>query len=344
MAVVGRLGFSFLIVAAFVAAPAAAVPTRTDPRAAEAQPDPLARLNGELTTFGTWLTRATEIELRVQQQLAGLYPALQQGQTSGEQGIRAYVRRALTEIDAADAELGALELPQLEVLPLPDEMRPATLVAQVRRLNRDIRAVFAGIPPLLDSAGSDPAAFTAGARRLYANMRLIFESQIVLLRAQQAATQRDDVTWEVIGFEVTMLRAAHRIFGAYDPFQASVDRTLSADVVALADELDGNLREARRKLQAELARDQEDLAQAERRGDRAAVRTLQRLIRLTEITADYFPLAERLSAHLRDSAGLLRDRPLSLELLTRVFMPLREMRAALDALTLRHTRELAAPN
>lgn len=344
-------GTSFLLALTVVAAaPAAAVPTTSERPGAEIASDPVARIDADMVRYGTWLQRANEIEARVQQQLTGMYPALQQMQAASGSfeertgRFRAYIQRAVAEIDAADAEIGALELPRLTTLELPEDLRPATIITQIRHLNRDMRALLADFLPLIDAIHSNPRAVEAGAMRLYANLRLIFESQIVLLRARQAATARDDTNWEVLSFELSFLRAALRIFRAYDPFEPRIDRALPDDLIALADELDGNLRQAREKLVAELAGLNRNLAEAERRGDGTQATALRRVVRVMETIGDYFPLVEQLSMHLREGAGLVRGRPLSQALLTRIFMPLRAIRGGFDQITLHQARLLADTN
>jgi hypothetical protein len=339
-----------LALAVAAASPAAAVPTPSDRPGAEIASDPLARIDADMVRYGAWLQRANEIEVRVQQQLTGMYPALQQMQASGGSldertgRFRAYIQRAVAEIDAADVEVGALELPRLTGLELPEDLRPATIVIEVRRLNRDIRALLDDFLPLIDAIHSNPQAIQAGATRLYANMRLVFESQIVLLRARQAATPRDDSTWEALSFELSFLRAAFRVFRAYDPFEPRVDRTLPDDLITLADELDGNLRQAREKLDAELAGFNRNLADAEQRGDETRVVALRRVVRVMATIGDYFPFVEQLSTHLREAAGLVRGRPLSQALLTRIFTPLRAVRAGFDQITQHQARLLADTN
>lgn len=336
---------AILILAAFTTSPLAAAPTPPERPPASVVQEPLMRAHAELQRYGQWLVRVTEIERRVQQQLMGLQPAWQQAMSrpwpQGHAAMREYVRGALAQIDAANAEVAALALPRLEMLELPEDVRPAAMTTQVVRLNGDIRAVIADFLPMMDAMSSNPGAVEPVGVRILGNMRLVFASQLVLIRAQQAVTPREDPEWELAGFEIGFLRGAQRVFQAFDPFRPEVDRTLSTDLIAIAEELEANIESADRKVAADVAEMDAEVAAAERQADENQTRVLRRARAVLAINRDYLPIARRLSAHLRQGADLVRGQIVTPELLTRVFAPLREVRAGFDEVSLRQARAVA---
>jgi hypothetical protein len=336
---------ALLAIAVVGVPPAAADPVTPDRPGNELVRDPVETADSEAAAFGRWLQQVTVIEAPIQQQMLGLRGAFAEAQAAGGSAetqagrLRAYVERALTVVDAADAEMAAVELPRLAVLELPADVRPAALVIQIRRLNRDIRAMFASFLPLIGATSQREAeAAAAGA---ISSLQLVFESQIVLMRAHQAVTPREYLDWELISFELGYLRAGLRVFEGYRPFEPQVDERLPADLSAIADELDANLQSARAKYAAELAEQEEALAEATRQADQASVTLLRRSGNVFRISQDYFPLIERLSVHLRSSVSLVRGRPMTEDLLSRVFAPMREIRQGLDDIGRRQARALA---
>ncbi len=336
--------FAILILAALAATPAASAPTTPARPSADIPRDPVAVLDVEMRRYGQWLTRVMEIEGRVQQQLMGLQPAWRQAMDSpraeGMRLMRAYIGNALAVIDAADTEIVATTAPEVPNLDLEEDLLPAAIVPQVRRLNRDIRAVVAGYLPLLDTF-SRPEGTEVAAQNLIGNLRLVFESQLVLLRAAQTTTPREDADWEITGFQISFLRAAERIFRAFDPMRPRLDTALPADLLAIADELDTAVRRADEKLAESIARLDNLVAEAERMADISSAAVLRRSRAVIAIGQDNLPLARQLSVSLRRGAAAMRGRPVTSELLIEIFAPLRTIRVGFDEVALRQSRALA---
>lgn len=301
-------------------------------------------MDADLQRYGEWLSQVTRIEDPVQQQLTGLQSAWRQGMSAGpEQGIsrlRAYIHNALAVIDAADAEIARIEVPALPHLQLSADLLPAGVLPQVRQFNREIRATIASYLPLLSSFAR-PQQTEAAATRLIANLRIVFESQVVMLRAEQAATPESYVAWDVAGFQVSFVRAAERIFRAFDPIHAHLDAGLPADLITIADEVDAGILRAEQKLMATLERVDNAVAESEQQADASRTALLRRSRAVIALNRDYFPFARQLSAFLRQAAVTMRGRVLTSALINQVFAPLQPIRAGFEDVALRQNRALA---
>jgi hypothetical protein len=334
----------FLILAALAASPAVAAPTTPERPSANIARDPIAALDSEMSLYGQWLARVMAVEQRVQQQLIGLQPVWQQGMNlppgEGIPRLRAYIRNALAAIDAADAEVATIAGPALPHFELPEDLRPPAIIRQVRQLNRDIRAVVAGYLPLIDSF-SHPQQTEAAARNLVGSLRLVFVSQLVMARAAQTATPRDQAEWEIAGFQISFLRAAERIFSAFDPMQNRIDASLPADLMAIADELDAAVARAREKLTDSLGTLDRLVTEAERLAEISSVAVLRRARTVIALGRDSLPLASQLAASLREGAAIARGRQITPELLIRIFAPLRAIRTGFNEIAMRQSRAMA---
>lgn len=336
--------FGILILAALAAAPAISAPTTPGRPSSEIVRDPNAAADADLQLYGEWLGRVTQIEDPVQQQLMGLQSAWRQGMSrqpqEGIAQLRAYIQNALVVIDAADAEVARVDVPALSHLQLPEDLLPAGLISQVRQFNREIRTAIASYLPLLDSFGRPREAEAAG-MRLIANLRIVFQSQLVMLRAGQAATPSSYVAWDVAGFQIDFVRAAERIFRTFDPVHPSPDARLPADLIAIADDVDAGVLRAEQKLAASLERVDNAVIESEQQADANRVALLRRSRGAIALNRDYFPVARQLSAFLRQAAAAMQGRVLTSALITRLFAPMQPIRAGFDDVAIRQNRALA---
>lgn len=336
--------FGVLILAAFAASPAVSAPTTPERPSAEIARDPNAVLDSDLRGYGEWLGQIDEIETPVQQQMTGLQAVWRRSMNStmreGIPLIRNYISSALAVIDAADARIAAITVPDFPHLSLGEDLLPSAIVLQIRQFNRQIRAVVASYLPLLDSF-TRPQETEAAATRLLANLRLVFESQLVLLRAGQASTPRDYVAWDIAGLQIGFVRAGARIFSAYDPLHPQVDAHLPADLIAIADELDACVLRVDQKLTASLGRLDNAIAEAERLADVNRVAVLRRSRAVIALNRDYIPVARQLSTSLQQAAAAVRGRPLTSDLLMRTFAPLGAVRAGFDDVIQRQNQAMA---
>jgi hypothetical protein len=337
-----------LLVAALAARPALAVPTQ--PPAQEAEVSPTA-IDAEMRRYGEWMARVMALQSPVQTQLSALGPAWQaaraEGGTSRQlvESIRPTVARTLAVIDTAISELNALEKPRFAALDLPAEVRPAAIVEELLGLNRQLRTTIDAFNPMLDAAlNNDLAAVEATGIRVLASLRLVLESQVVITRASQAATPRDDPAWALGNFELIFYRSGARLFAAWHPFEPPrVDDSLPADMIALAGELEVNAEQGAQRLDAELESYAGELADAQERGDASAAAVLSRGIAAFTITRGYFPLSRELAAILRAEAASMRGRPTTQESTVRFFNRLRPIRERMEEIGRQTVARMAEP-
>lgn len=339
---------ALLAIAACLAWPAAAVPTQ--PPESEAQVS-VAAIDAEMRAYGEWMTRILALQAPVQNQLTALGPAWQSAQAEGitprqlAERVRPSVARALAVIDAAISALDALERPEFASLDLPEDVRPAAIVRQLQAVNRQLRSAIDAFNPLLDALqNNDMAAVEASGTRLLASLGLVLESQVVLARASQAATPRDDPSWALGNFELIFFRTGARLFAAWRPFEPPrVDEALPADMIALADELEANAERGAQRLDAELETFAAELADAQGRGDASHVMVLRRAIAAFTVTRGYFPLSRELGAILRAEAALVRGQPVTQESTVRFFGRLRPIRERMEEIGRQAVARMADP-
>ncbi len=341
-----RVGMLLVLLAIFSATPAAAAPASQDQPAAQVPADPDAAAEEEVTAFVVWLNRANTIQMRSQALIMGLGPAVQQINASGGAAaertgrIRAVLQQALTEAEAAGAAFEALDTPDFPWIDLPEELRPVALKRQMLQLNRDQRRLIGDILRTLDVDSSNPVASRAAMQSLFRNIASIYESQILLARATVESAPQDSSERAINSVEVAALRGMYRIFRAYSPFDSVVDRGLPADLSALADEVDAQIRIGETRLAAELADMEGVLADQNGEGGRPAL--VRRAIAAISIGRDYFPPARRLAAHFRALAQSLRGQALMADSLAHVVGPLRQFRTDMDAVAMRQNQAMAA--
>jgi hypothetical protein len=338
--------FAILILAALAASPAVAAPASQTQPGARAEPDPAAAIETELVAFGAWINRANAIQQRSQGLVMGLGPAVQQINASGAPAgermarIRTALQQALSAADASAAEFEALDTPAFPGIDLPDELRPAALKQRMLELTRSQRSLIADLLRALDTSVADPAAFRSAVEGLFRSITAIYDSQILLARATMESAPRDSSERAIHSFEVALLRGMYRLFRAYSPFEPAIDRTLSADLAALAGEIDGQIRSGEVFLTAELAEVESELADGDVEGSEAAL--LRRAIAAISISRDYFEPARRLSAHFRALSQSLRGQILTEATLASVVAPLRQFRVDMDAVAMRQNQIIAA--
>lgn len=274
----GRARFSLLILAAFAATPAVATPTRPEqPAASTADADTNAALEAQVTAFGAWLNRANAIQLRSQGTMMSLGPAIQEINASGAlprerlSRMRTVLREGLAIVEAVGAEYEGLDTPDFPMLELPEELRPSALKRQMQVLNRSQRGLLADLLHALDVGVTNPATLRSSIQSLFRSIAAIYDSQILFARAIMESAPRESSERTVHSIELYLLRGMYRLFQAYSPFDRVVDQQLPADLAALADDVDAQIRNGETFLAEELADLEEQRAAADADDSRAAL-------------------------------------------------------------------------
>ena len=335
--------FALAVLLASVA-PAEATPTLQTPPASEELASPSA-LEAELSAFGRWLVRVGEIQTPLNAALAGLH-GQSLGATQSAEGaarFRQAIADILTLADRIDAQLVALETPAFTLLDLPADLQPVAIVQNMRQLNAQTREVARSFTPLLEAvARNDMADMVEASRRLMGSLQLLIRSQLLMMRASLAATPSGTSAWDAINVQVLFFRSAGRILDAW-PSNGMVgtDRSLAADLRALAAELDEAAQAGTTKLAVELENHSAELDAAEREGDEARISIFRRTQAVLQVDGEMFPLANDLAGVLRRHAAELRGGQVTAQSITRVFQQLQPIRRRIDEIILRESAALA---
>lgn len=317
--------------------------------AAEPDQAQVEQMNADMTAFGRWLGELTLIELQVQRELEGLGPAWGRFMTGNRSpgtaanDFRPVMAHMLATLDATDARLAAMEVPDFPSLDLAEDIRPRRVRDDTLRLNRDIRAVVRAFAPLVEAiAGGDMRVIEQVVGRLMGSVQLLLELQVVISRASLAATPRDDPSWHAVHFQLLYLQSAARLFKAVRPFEPRVvDRTLADDLLVLGGRLETTARDGLRKNQEEVRLMTDELASAEASGDTGSSMLLRRGIAVFNIDRELFELAGQLAALLQAEAPPLRGRPLTQQNFDRIFSRFREIRTRMEDILQREHSALA---
>lgn len=340
-----RLRAMLTALALACAAPAAAVPD-TSGREAAQPGGTVAQFDREMTGYGEWLVRLNEIQAAVQQRLIALNAHWQAAGTSRDfDSESASLRGALVEmqaeIDRADAALAALPTPEFPALELDSTLRPADMVQEVRRYMAQLRTVVAGFSPLLDAVRArDPRALDRAMDQLMANARLLVRSQVLMARAAQAATRREESAWDALEVQILIFQSAERIAAAWPGLEGRRDAGLTSDLIRLAEALERSAARGTARADTEVRAMRDELAAAEQ-GDRDLASIARRAVATHEVMREVFPIGRDLAAVLRSHAPAFRGGVVPLDRLVGLLRAIQPLRLRLDELVTREGAALA---
>ena len=290
----------------------------------------------EMTGFGAWMTRLQEIVRPLQVELAGLRGAWQEatrgGARDGVAGFRDYVRRVEAAIDGADAGLRALDTPAFAALDLAEDLRPASVVRDMLRVNQETRVLVRNFLPLLDSiSGNDPRAMQAATGELMRSVGVVLDSQIVFARAAIVSTEREEAAWEAGHIQLLFFRAMQRALNAWpNAMRGTADESLDDDFEQMARELDGHAQTGSAKNQAAIARLGGEARGLAEEGDEPRAQIIRRVAAIYAVSENYFGLGRDIATALRESAQIARRRPFTIDALGEVMTAISRWRPRFD--------------
>lgn len=345
------MNFVLFIAAALAWAPQSPLPSREQPAAPSVvKPASAEAFAAEMELYGEWLRRVHAIQATAQAHLSGLQRL--QGTLSGP-GARGgfaaagqQIAQAVAALDEAHQQLLSVDTPSFPALQLDADLQPAEMRNHLVRLNRELRGGAQHLGELSQAATrNDATAGLRAAQRMMNSFRTVFDTQIVMTRAGLAAVPREASQWEMINVELIYFRTAARMMNL-DPMQAPrPDPTLARDLTGFADRLDELAEQGTIKLEREIETWTGTLRQLEDRKDRPAVEVARRTLAMLEAEREVFPLGRQLSAALRAQAQSIGARPVTPEILTRVFNALRPVREGLDRVAFAESNGMAGvPN
>lgn len=292
-----------LVLAAFLSCSVPAFAQADEP------PTEAAALLAETEAFGAWLMRFNAIQSPLLAELQRMGPEWSAASQSWDERhrapLRAYVARVSGLVGQANASLAALDRPEFPGLGLTGELRTAALVETMMRMNRDMQAVVEGMIPLhVAGERRDGQAARRVSDQLVAGLRGVIQSQILLGRASQAVAPPEHPSWHSVNFQLIFLRSSDRLIGMAASLQgASGDPAISADLTAMASELEANARMGNQKADMMLALMTDLLSNAE--GDPR--RALRQQMSLITATRAHFPLSLEFATLLRQLAASVRN-------------------------------------
>jgi hypothetical protein len=303
-------------------------------------------LSAEMVAYGQWLTRADQIQAPLMTALQAMQPRWQAAMATRDRraaiaAFRPFIGETVELIGRINAQLDALPTPEFPALDLAADVQPRALVRDMRRLNEQFRTFVESYGPLLDAmVRNDVAAVQRAGGQMIGGVRLIFDSQILLTRAGLAATAREESSWEMQNVQFLYFSAGARIVDAWPRNHiAGIDRALAADLRDFATQIDATATEGSAKFEAELAEYRDMLAEFESDGDASSAAVMRRRIAVFEVDRAIFPMAQELSAILRDHATRFADGRITVEAISGAFVDLQRIRSRIDAIV---TEEAAA--
>lgn len=323
-----------------VAAPVAAKPamSRNEAPAPEIAAD-AADVAAATTAYGQMIIRVSEVQAPVQQEMAGLqveWQAILQGNRADTGSFRRRVAAIQDRIDRANAQLEALELPDVSALGLEGELEPPALVAEMVRVNREMRGVVGGFNRVLDAIeANDTTAAITELAQMMEGLRLVFESQAVTQRASMAVMIRENASWDLANIELLFIRLGARLFAAATPgLRGAPDPALAGDLLEIAAELEATAEAGEAKLDHEIA--ESDAARRTPRNGRPAEvdEVLGRVSATLEAGRGSFTLGRRLAGQLRSGVSRLGGGRVDMQVLVELTGAMREARAEFDRITI----------
>lgn len=265
--------------------------------------------------FARWLAALNAVQQPVQVMLAGVQGQVQAMMSASDfraaaPGFRAALNRDLIVLDAVDARLAALDAPDLPLLELPEDLRPASIKRQVVAMNANIRTALQSFLPMLDAlARRDLRAVEAASNRAMSAVRLMLVSQLLMVRAQQAGIPREMAGWHVMNIHVIYYRLMVQLLDAWPGMgPARTAPAVSREMLEAAAGLEEAVRIGEPRMEREISLMRAALADAERGGDQAAVRILRRSIAADVLVGEYFSVGRDFAAFLRREAPPLASR------------------------------------
>lgn len=317
-------------------APAGGVPTPPPP------PSALEPLAAEGVAYNRWFASVAEIEQPVQtvssSMQASFQAVLQARNPQREVAVlRVHVTELLATIDAAEARLAAVEAPDLRIMNLPPDLRPAAVMRSMHELNQQMRAGWASEIRAIDAVLRHDmrAALEASAQAMAAMQRML-DFQLLVARAGRAPIPADQGVWNMLGIPVAYCQAASRLARLMPrtPGGTSDGTQGARDLRALADETERNIAEGRRRIEAETEQTNAMLESARRARDDSATAIVRRRLNVLATGADFFAAGDTLAAILRRQAAALEGRRVSTSTMMAIFAELYSVRDRLGEITM----------
>lgn len=308
-------------------------------------------VQADLAAYGAWLNQAMVTDRPVQEALTSFGDRWQATFARGVNPaavaeMRREIAALVAVVDRSYAELEALPIPTISTLPLDADLLPSALMRDLKAVNRQVRALVESFGPILDGiARNDERATYRALSGTIGGARLLYQTHATMTRASMAVIPRDESIWNMSDVGLLFFRAGGRVLAAWPADSvAGTDRSLAADLRAIAAELEATSAQGEQRLAAEIEADRVELAEAERQRDRPLAAILHTGIRVGEIDSEIFVQGRRLAAILRTGADRFRDGRVTLESLGEFFGLMVPVKERLDAIALEESAALAAGN
>jgi hypothetical protein len=334
----------FCVAPGHVQAAEAGNPTRKRPAAVEQEPD-LSVVDAQLKAYGEWLMALQAIEAPVLAGLAQMGPEWQRTDRRSPAALRSFgervgqLRVALNETNKA---IEALPAPEFRALELPDDLRTAVIKRDQLALNAQVANLVSDLQALLGAEGL--AATQQAAAEVMKSAQLIVDHQLRFTRAMLATTDKDSSSWDFGNVQLVLFRTIGRLMAPmsrWGPELMIDDPRLSADLLALADQLAVFRSGGERKLAAEMEELKIAVSDAAEAKDADLLSFLRRNQAVLELGREHIPVARDLETALRTAAARLDRQPLGLQALVDELPPFAKLKTRFEQIWVAESAALA---
>lgn len=289
------------------ATPALGVPTTSNPEvAAPLSDEGVAGVDASLAGYGAWLVQLNSLQQPLQEGLQAFGPQWQSALSQGTPReaaarLRPIIAALTAQVARTNAQVAALPEPDMGIIPISADLHPRAMKQSTIANNERLGALIGSYNGMLDALlRNDASAMVRSAGQTMQGLRLALNSRVLMLRAQQASIAPGMIGREVMNVQIVHTRVLERIFAAWPSnLQSGIDRTVAADLMTMASELDQSADATARELDQHEAMLRPILADAQAKGDANRVRVLQRALATFAADRPISPLARELATTLR---------------------------------------------
>jgi hypothetical protein len=314
------------------------------PESTEAQ-----ETHAELVAYSEWVIEvdaSAAPALDAIRQLSPEWRAMLASRTPVEaaEKFTAFLDRADRVVAESKARVLALPLVSVARLDLGAEAQPAALRAEMTRMLDQVATVFVAMRPMAKAVATRNAkAMEAGAAPMLASVQALYRSQLAMTGAHVATLDEGDPARDSLMFDQLYFRSGLRILStAKAMLSANSDPALAADLVELADEMDGVIDRGLANIDSSR---EEMLATLEELGNdaegRAARAMLAKTIAMEALFRDSFGVARAYAAAMRSAGKGLTTATPTMVRLQPLLQQLRVTREQLDAVATRQIELMA---
>lgn len=303
----------------------------------------------EFVAYGEWVLQLDRAVSPAMKEVRAIGPQWQAAMNGGNfAAAEARILPTLTSAKRAIAEarqkLAALPTPDFPTLKLPPEARTSAVHAEMVRTLGQLDAVLDTFAPVLRAlARKDIKAAEAALVQTIGSAKTMFRAQETMAGVWMETLEAGDPGREAMQFEQLYFRSAARLMTATEHLSLRRrDAAFSADVLRIADEIDGVIASGNASIETGQAKAMAVILELGSDAEgRSAKAMLTKSHTAMGMYCDTFAIAGRYSAALRATAKRAGSTPLTMEHLQAVMVTFRATREELDTVGTRQAEVMA---